>query len=141
MKKIKEIIFLTFLFFTYCVSSQTSSVTPTNNSATKEQTKQSIKKTQEKKAIGLVHSETNTSTSKQVQTTGPGYQLDENDPYQGRTQEFLSLLIVKELPSDFPKYKKSYGVGGYNALLDEFLASHKNIVIESVKRKLESQGK
>lgn len=136
MKKIKEIIFLTFLFLTYSVTSQTSSVHPDNNSQSKEQAKEVIKKNQEKKAIGLNHPE-----NKQVQTASPGFQLDENDPYQGRTQEFLSLLTVKELPSDFPKYKKSYGVGGYNALLDDFLATHKNIVTESVKRKLESQGK
>jgi Zn-dependent metalloprotease len=134
MKKFKGIIFLVLTFLTSVVFSQTTPV-----SSSKEQTKQSVKKNQEKKAIGL--EQTVSAPSKQIQTTGPGYQLDENDPYQGRTQEFLSLLTVKELPSDFPKYKKNLGVGGYNALLDEFLATHKDIVIESVKRKLESQGK
>ena len=129
MKKIKKIIFLAFLLFAFGAKAQTQN----------KSSQQSAKPTQEKRSVGMVHSEP--TVAKQVQTTGSGYQLDENDPYQGRTQEFLSLLTVKELPSDFPKYNKNLGLGGYNALLDEFLATHKDIVIESVKRKLQSQGK
>ncbi len=98
-----------------------------------------IKAHQEKRKYTLSQPET-TAKLKPAQTTTT-YQLEETDQYQGRKEEFLSLLIVKELPSDFPKYNKSYGVGGYNKVVEDFLATHKNILIESVKRKLESQGK
>ena len=73
----------------------------------------------------------------EVSTNGKSFQLDENDPYQGRKDEFLSNLTVKELPADFPKYDKSYGVGGYNTLIDQFYMTHQDILIESVRRKME----
>jgi len=62
--------------------------------------------------------------------------LDENDPYQGRKEEFLSQLIVKELPADFPKYDKSYGVKNYNHIIDDYLSKHLDIVQPYLKTKL-----
>jgi len=73
---------------------------------------------------------------KQVDTEGKSFQLDENDPYQGRKNEFLSQVILSELPSDFPKYEKWMGVRHYNAIIDEYYKKHLDIVIPSVKQKL-----
>lgn len=74
--------------------------------------------------------------SKQVQTVGEGFQLDENDQYQGRKQEFLSQIIIKEIPVDFPKYEKWMGVKHYNEIIEEYYKMHLDIVKESVKNKL-----
>jgi hypothetical protein len=62
--------------------------------------------------------------------------LDENDPYMGRTQEFLTRLTVTELPKDFPVYQKSYGVVGYNNVVDNYYRTHGSIVKDWVKQKL-----
>ncbi len=63
--------------------------------------------------------------------------LDENDTYMGRTSEFLGNLTVSELPSDFPKYDKSYGLKYYNNLVDNFYGSHKDILKDGVRKKIE----
>lgn len=133
MKKSVHFIFTFFLIlFFYGVSmAQTS--------AAKQKHADVFKVHQERRAQGLVQPETNTAP-KGVPTSST-FQVDENDPYQGRREEFLSLLTVKELPADFPKYNKSYGIKGYNFIIDDYLANHKNIVIESVKMKLEAQGR
>ena len=122
MKKITGIVLLVSMFFAFSLTGQTNSV-------------QNYKKTQSVSVPSVINN------SSQTATNTSNLQIDENDEYQGRTQEFLSLLIVKELPADFPKYNKSYGIRGYNELLDNFLANHKDIITESVRKKLESQGK
>ena len=122
MKKIPGIVLLVSMFFAFSLTGQTNSV-------------QNYKKTQSVSVPSVINN------SSQTATNTSNLQIDENDEYQGRTQEFLSLLIVKELPADFPKYNKSYGIRGYNELLDNFLATHKDIITESVRKKLESQGK
>ena len=122
MKKITGIVLLVSMFFAFSLTGQTNSV-------------QNYKKTQSVSEPSVINN------SSQTATNTSNLQIDENDEYQGRTQEFLSLLIVKELPADFPKYNKSYGIRGYNELLDNFLANHKDIITEIVRKKLESQGK
>jgi hypothetical protein len=122
MKKITGIVLLVSMFFAFSLTGQTNSV-------------QNYKKTQSVSVPSVINN------SSQTATNTSNLQIDENDEYQGRTQEFLSLLIVKELPADFPKYNKSYGIRGYNELLDNFLANHKDIITEIVRKKLESQGK
>lgn len=78
------------------------------------------------------------NSSKQVPTTG-NFQLDENDPYQGRKQEFLSKIILSELPADFPKYEKWMGVRNYNQIIDDYFKNHLDILKDRVKKKY--QGK
>jgi lipopolysaccharide export LptBFGC system permease protein LptF len=124
MRNLKGIGLLGFIFFALSFKAQTNSV-------------QNYKKTQTQSVSEPVV----INNSSQTATNTSNLQIDENDEYQGRTQEFLNLLTVKELPSDFPKYNKSYGTRGYNKLLDNFLATHKDIITESVRKKLESQGK
>jgi hypothetical protein len=63
--------------------------------------------------------------------------IDENDTYMGRKAEFLGNLTVSELPSDFPVYDKSYGLRYYNNLVDNFYGSHKDILQEKVKVKID----
>jgi hypothetical protein len=62
--------------------------------------------------------------------------LNENDQYQGRSQEFLQRLTVKEIPADFPKYKPGYGTKYYNDLVDGYYVTHPAIVQKWVTDKL-----
>jgi hypothetical protein len=78
----------------------------------------------------------NNNVQKQVDTGGKSFQLDENDPYQGRREEFLSQITLKELPSDFPKYEKWMGVRHYNNIITEYYKKHLDIVTPKVKEKL-----
>ena len=82
------------------------------------------------------HGTTNSSNSKKVETSSPGFQLDENDPYQGRKSEFLNQIIVPEIPVDFPKYEKWMGVRHYNEVIEDYYKKHPDILKESVKNKL-----
>ena len=76
---------------------------------------------------------------KQKQTGGSVAGIDTNDPYMGRTSEFLDRLTVSELPNDFPKYKAEYGVHGYNDVVDNYYRTHGSIVKPWVKQKLNIQ--
>jgi hypothetical protein len=71
-----------------------------------------------------------------VDTQGKSFQLDENDPYQGRKDEFLAQITLKELPQDFPKYEKWMGVRHYNQIIDEYYKKHLDILIPVLKQKL-----
>ena len=73
-----------------------------------------------------------------VDTQGKSFQLDENDPYQGRKDEFLAQITLKELPQDFPKYEKWMGVRHYNQIIDEYYKKHLDILIPLLKQKLSS---
>lgn len=63
--------------------------------------------------------------------------IDENDIYMGRKAEFLGNLTISELPADFPKYDKSYGLRYYNNLVDNYYGSHKDILKPKVREKIE----
>ena len=62
--------------------------------------------------------------------------LNENDPYMGRQQEILGRLTVPEIPADFPKYKKGYGIKYYNDLMDGYYIMHPNVTQKWVTDKL-----
>ena len=66
--------------------------------------------------------------------------IDENDIYMGRKAEFLGNMTVTELPADFPKYDKSYGLRYYNNLVDNYYGAHKNILKDNVRQKLEGSN-
>jgi hypothetical protein len=76
------------------------------------------------------------SVQKRVDTGGTSFQIDENDPYQGRKEEFLSQITLKELPTDFPKYEKWMGIRHYNEVISEYYQKHLDIVTPSVRHKL-----
>jgi hypothetical protein len=134
MKKIKEIVLVTFLFFTYSVTSQTSSAPAGNNTALKEAAIKANQKNQERNKQGITG--TNQVQKNKVETIQNRFQLDENDQYQGRRDEFLSQLIIKEIPNDFPKYQKWMGVKHYNEIIEDYYKNHLEIVKEKVKNKL-----
>src|ERR1035437_458333 len=82
------------------------------------------------------------TNNKVVAVNKPAYKnpIDENDVYMGRKDEFLGNLTVNELPADFPKYEKSYGLRYYNNIVDNFYASHKDILKEKVRQKIEQSN-
>ena len=82
------------------------------------------------------------SNNKVVAVNKPAYKnpIDENDVYMGRKDEFLGNLTVNELPADFPKYEKSYGLRYYNNIVDNFYASHKDILKAHVRQKIEQSN-
>ena len=62
---------------------------------------------------------------------------DVNDKYMGRKDEFLNLMIVPELPSDFPVYDKQWGLKEYNAVIDAYCMNHMDILKDRVKQKVQ----
>lgn len=134
MKKIKVIVFITILSFTHSAFSQTTSAPAGNNPTLKEA---AIKANQQKQLKKNSSSSTpSLNSSKKVETIPNNFQVDENDNYQGRREEFLSQMIVKEIPNDFPKYEKWMGVRHYNEIIEEYYKKHLDIVTDKVKNKL-----
>ena len=62
--------------------------------------------------------------------------VTEDDPYQGRTQEFLNLMVVIKLPTDFPTYEKGTGIKYYNQVVDNYFRQHLDLLKEQPKQKL-----
>ena len=62
--------------------------------------------------------------------------INENDPYMGRTEEFLFVMKVDKLPADFPKYDKSYGLRYYNNLIDNFYMQHLDLLKDKYRQKI-----
>lgn len=131
MKKFKGIILIAILIFAFSGFSQTNSAPAANNPALKEA---ALKANKNKSNQKEQKSQNNSSSSKS--STINNFQLDENDPYQGRKAEFLNQLIVSEMPADFPKYEKWMGVKHYNQIIDDYYRNHLDILKEKVKNKL-----
>ena len=100
------------------------------------QTAEQKDKAQMQKAVAEYKANKKTTPIKTKSSAGAPAAIDENDPYMGRTQEFLSRLTVSELPVDFPKYQKSYRVSGYNDVVDNYYREHPGIVKDWVKQKM-----
>ena len=128
MKKIKTFtILLITLFGVNNIEAQINSAPAGNNPTLKE----AALKSQKNK-----HSQKEQSSSTPKSNASNNFQLDENDPYQGRKAEFLNQLIINELPSDFPKYEKWMGVKHYNQIIDDYYRNHLDILKEKVKNKI-----
>lgn len=134
MKKIKVIVLIAIFSFAYSAFSQTTSAPAGNNPSLKEAALKANQKKQQQK--NNASSTTTLNSSKKVETIPNNFQIDENDQYQGRREEFLSQMIVKEIPSNFPKYEKWMGVRHYNEIIEEYYKQHLDIVTEKVKNKL-----
>lgn len=134
MKKIKVIVLITIVVFTNSLFSQVNSAPAGNNPKLKEAALKANQKNQQRN-VKTTPSKT-VNNSKQINTITNSFQLNENDQYQGRREEFLSQMIVKEIPSDFPKYEKWMGVRHYNEIIEEYYKKHLDIVTEKVKNKL-----
>lgn len=134
MKNLKGIFLLSFVFSFFISVSQSSS-TPVNiNPKLKEAAVKANQKNQERKK--QVITSTSQVKKNKVETIQNRFQLDENDQYQGRKDEFLSQLVIKDIPDDFPKYEKWMGVKHYNEIIEDYYKNHLEIVKEKVKNKL-----
>ena len=143
MKKINTLVKILFTICFLCLSqilisqennSKNVSKNPKGNSKEGQlNTNDNIHKS---RVSGTENHNSSTNLQKQVDTKGKSFQLDENDYYQGRKEEFLSQITLKELPLDFPKYEKWMGVKSYNQIIDEYYRKHLDILKPIVKNKL-----
>ena len=91
----------------------------------------------------IIRAQANKNESKPINAIGAtsnqpvNKNINEDDVYMGRKAEFLNNLTVSELPADFPKYNKSYGLKYYNNLVDNYYGAHKDILKPRVKEKIE----
>lgn len=139
MKGIKIVFFICFFSMSQTLFSQENKSKPIGGKPTETGKKNASTNSPEiKTKVSTSPSSGNTNNvQKQIATQENSFQLDENDSYQGRKEEFLSQLIVKELPSDFPKYEKWMGVRHYNEVISDYYKKHLDILIPTVKQKLE----
>ena len=132
----KNLFFCLFVFFITLsfteLKAQESKPVPNDNPALKEEAMKVRAKRMEAQKTQAAPS----VTSKPV-TKSP---IDEDDIYMGRKAEFLGNMTVTELPADFPKYDKSYGQRYYNNLVDNFYESHKTILKDFVRMKIEGSN-
>ncbi|MGZ3862908.1 MAG: hypothetical protein ACXVPN_10890 [Bacteroidia bacterium] len=68
----------------------------------------------------------------------PTMKIDENDQYMGREKEFLNVMNVSSLPSDFPKYDKSLGMTGYNNATETYFRTHPELLKDKWKQKVQA---
>lgn len=142
MKKfngIKLVLIICFFSITQIMFSQENNSKQTDKSVNQTVKKNTSERSSEVKTKAVTSPASNSSNNdvqKRVDTQGKSFQLDENDAYQGRTEEFLSQITLKQLPSDFPKYEKWMGVRHYNEIISDYYKQHLDIVTPIVKQKL-----
>ncbi|HEX7414266.1 MAG TPA: hypothetical protein VF411_09490 [Bacteroidia bacterium] len=133
MKAIKAVLVSIFLCGVIEIKAQETPATNNNEHLKQGADKARVQRMQRDKAKLAA------TNNKVVAVNKPTYKnpIDENDIYMGRKDEFLGNLTVNELPADFPKYEKSYGLRYYNNLVDNFYLTHKDILKEKVRQKIE----
>ena len=118
MNKITFVSMGLFCLFYFNKTTAQNQVSKTNSSQTKENSwPQASQKTKEEKPY----------------VTPP---INENDTYMGRTEEFLHVMVVDKLPSDFPKYEKSMGLRYYNNLVNNYFEEHVDLLQEKYRQKI-----
>ncbi len=115
------------LGFNYYGFSQTNSAPAGNNPALKEAAMKAHQKIIERKRQSK-------ATSVPVDTKYVG-QLDENDKYMGKQQEYLNMITLNEIPSDFPQYQKGWTFVEYDNKVEKYFKDHKDIIKEAYKAK------
>ena len=135
MKKSTTLFSTLLTIYFFCNSQITFSQERNTNHTEKKATTNEVSSVRTKSVTSTNSTNTN-NVQKQVDTQGKSFQLDENDAYQGRKEEFLSQITLKELPADFPKYEKWMGVRHYNEAITDYYKKHLDILIPSVKQKL-----
>lgn len=79
---------------------------------------------------------------RQVQSASAPIQMKEvndNDEYFGRKQEFTRMFISNVLPDDFPKYKRGTDVDDYTSVVNAYLKLNANALTEKFKAKYEKK--
>ena len=130
MKKSCVLIIPAFLFFCKVGLGQTNT-TKSTNSATQVQKNQ------------IQTEEKNTSVRKNsatIRTESHPLPYDVNDKYMGRKVEFINMMNVSELPTDFPVYEKQWDLKKYNAVVEAYFINHKDLLKEKVKQKLSNHN-
>lgn len=121
------LLFTVTLFFSNNLLSQTTSAPAANNPALKEAAlKANKKKFQEKQ---------NSGESTMAKNTNYVSPIDENDQYLGKEKEYLNMIILPSLPTDFPKYQKGSTFVEYDSQTEIYFKQHKDILKEAYKAK------
>jgi hypothetical protein len=125
MKKIKNIIAIAILLFAFTTYGQTNSAPAANNPALKETALKANKKAQERQ------------TAQAISNASSNYinPVDENDQYMGKENEFLNMITLSSLPSDFPKYQKGWTFTEYDNQTEKYFKEHISILKEVYKSK------
>ncbi len=107
--------------------SQTNSAPAGNNPLLKEAALKANQKRQQDKS----------KFSESIVSISPTYvgQLNENDKYMGKGQEFLNMIILDSLPSDFPHYQKGFDFVEYDGRVEKYFKEHKHILKDVYKSK------
>ncbi|MCC6182779.1 MAG: hypothetical protein IT237_13210 [Bacteroidia bacterium] len=101
----------------------------TNNNSTLEQVAQK-KYAEKKNAL-----KTKQVTSSSRVGTSNYKAIDENDSYLGKKEEYLRMITLNELPSDFPKYQKGMSFVEYDNLTNQYFKNHISILKEAYRAK------
>ena len=127
MKARIHCIAILMLLINYNSFSQTNSAPAGNNPALKEA---ALKANQQ----SLLDKN---KSSESIASASPTYigQLNENDKYMGKGQEFLNMIILESLPSDFPQYQKGSDFVEYDGQVEKYFKEHKQILKDVYKTK------
>jgi len=126
MKKIKTFVCIAIILFAFNSYSQTTSAPAANNPALKEAALKANKKAQERQTAQA------TSNINSNSYISP---VNENDQYMGKESEFLNMITLSALPSDFPKYQKGWTFVEYDSQTEKYFKEHNNILKEVYKSK------
>jgi hypothetical protein len=128
----------TVLFFgvSTCLLAQTSKTTTTQTPAATD--KVEVKNSTPSAEVSQPPANPRTaSTSTQATIVKVPY--DVTDKYMGRKDEFLNLIILPELPADFPLYDPRWTLDDYNIVVDAYFIMHKEILKDKPKEKLKGR--
>ena len=137
MKQFFTLLFLSASSFMIAQTTTKASV-PTNSDTkdTKTETPKIITSDNNQASDNLPNPRTASSSSQSHIAVLP---YDVTDKYMGRTNEFLNLIILSELPSDFPLYDPRWTLDDYNQVVDAYFIMHKEILKDKPKEKLKDR--
>jgi hypothetical protein len=130
MKKTKLVLTALILFTVLVVNSQTAHPQPAKSPSLKENAEKSNLSRKTKQM------EQKSASTKGTPGVSNAVVINENDTYQGRREEFEKLFLSQKLPSDFPTYHSSYGIRGYNQMIDSYCAHHLDLLVAPVRQKI-----
>ena len=109
--------------------SQTNSAPAGNNPALKEAALKI-----ERKVLQNKNQDAASESSPSTNYVGP---INENDSYMGKKQEYLNMIAIESLPSDFPQYQKGWSFVQYDGEVEKYFKNHIQILKEVYKAKFQ----